>query len=314
MRWDADRLPRIARALERLVLGALAALGWVLAHLPSGFGLWVGRRLGDLAYWTIPGRRAVARQNLTLAFGRERTEGELERLCRQSFQHLGMTMVEICAFLFARRPSFLSRVRVEGLEHLKSAMARGRGALLLSAHFGNWELLSPAHVLSGFPLSVVVRPQDSPFLERLVARFRERSGVQLIAKRRALAAARDALRAQRMVAILLDQNSIRREGIFVPFFGQPASTSKSLALLALRTGAPVVPVFIHREPGGGHRVAIEPEIPPPRTGDRDRDVVAYTAAFTRCVEEVVRHSPAQWFWVHRRWRTCPTSRTQGETS
>lgn len=314
MRWDAGRLPRIARALERLVLGPLAALGWVLAHLPSGFGLWVGRRLGDLAYWVLPGRRAVARQNLTLAFGGDRTEGELARLCRQSFQHLGMTVVEICAFLFAPRPSFLSRVRVEGLEYLKSAMARGRGALLLSAHFGNWELLAPAHVLSGFPLSVVVRPQESPFLDRLVTRFRERSGVQLIAKRRALAAARDALRAQRMVAILLDQNAIRREGVFVPFFGQPASTSKSLALLALRTGAPVVPVFIHREPDGGHRVAIEPEIPPPGTGDRNKDVVAYTAAFTRCVEEVIRHSPAQWFWVHRRWRTRKTSPTQEETS
>lgn len=314
MRWDVGSPPRISQVLARLVLVPLAVLGWVLTHLPSGFGLWIGRRLGDLGYWVFPQRRAVARQNLALAFGRDRTAEELDRLCRRSFQHLGMMLVEACTFLFAPRAFFRSQVRVEGFEHLKSAMAQGRGALLLTAHFGNWELLAVAHWLSGYPLSVVVRPLDSPFLDRLAARFRERSGAELIPKWRALPAVLDALRRQRMVAFLLDQNALRREGVFVQFFGRPASTSKSLALLALRTGAPVVPIFIHREPDGGHRAVIEPEIPPPRTGDRDKDIAAYTAAFTRCVEDTIRRRPEQWFWVHRRWRTRPISSTQEETS
>lgn len=312
MRWDVGSPPRIPRALERLVLVPLAALGWVLTHLPSGFGLWLGRRLGDLGYRVFPQRRAVARQNLALAFGRERTAEELDHLCRRSFQHLGMMLVEACVFLFAPPAFFRSQVRVEGLEHLKSAMAQGKGALLLSAHFGNWE--AAAHRLSGYPLSVVVRPLDSPLLDRLATRFRERSGAELIPKWRALPAVLDALRRQRMVAFLLDQNTTRREGVFVQFFGRPAATSKSLALLALRTGAPVVPIFIYRESDGGHRVTIEPEIPQPRTGDRDKDVAAYTAAFTRCVEDMIRRRPEQWFWVHRRWRTRPTGSTREETS
>lgn len=247
----------------------------------------------------------MARQNLTLAFGRERTSEELARLCRQSFRHMGMALVEACAFLFAPPAFLLSRVTVEGMEHLRSAMARGKGALLLTAHFGNWELLGAAHVLTGFHLSVVVRPMDNPALDRVAARLRIRSGAELIDKRRALSGVLSALRREWMAAILLDQNASRREGVFVPFFDVPASTSKGLALLAFKTGAPVVPIFIHREPDGRHRVIVDPAVPLSRTGDRERDLVEATALFTRIIEAKVRRWPEQWFWVHRRWKTRP---------
>lgn len=276
-----------------------------LRFLSRSFLLWVGRRFGDLAYRVLPGRRSVARENLGLAFGRDRSPEEIALLCRRSFQHLGMTAVEACAFSFAPVTFLPSLVRVEGVEHLRSAMARGRGALLLTAHFGNWELLAASHILTGYPLSVVARPLDHPLLNRLVARLRARSGVELIEKRRALPSVLAALRRGRMVGILLDQNSSRREGVFVPFFGVSASTSKGLALLALKTGAPVVPVFIHREPDGHHRVVVGPALPVASTGNRDQDLLAATAAFTRVIEETVRRWPEQWFWVHRRWKTRP---------
>lgn len=278
-----------------------------LRFLSRSFLLWVGRRLGDLIYRALPGRRAVARENLALAFGRERSSEEIALLCRRSFQHLGMMVMEVCAFLLAPLVFVRSLVSVEGIEHLKSAMAQGRGALVLTAHFGNWELLAASHVLTGYPLSVVARPLDHPLLDRLATRLRERSGVEVIAKRWALPSMLAALRRGRMVGILLDQNSSRREGTFVPFFGVPASTSKSLALLALRTGAPVVPIFTHREADGRHRVLIGPALPVASTGDRERDLHAATAAFTVAIEEVVRRWPEQWFWVHRRWKTRPLS-------
>lgn len=305
MRRTADVPPRALGALDRLALLPLALIGWPAAHLPLGVGLWVGRRLGDLACWALPGRRAVVRQNLALAFGRERSAEEITLLCRLSFQHLGMTAVETCAFFFVPLDRLRSLVRVEGMDHLRSAMARGRGALLLTAHFGNWELLATSHILTGYPLSVVVRPLDHPLLNRLVARLRARSGAEMIEKRRALPSVLAALGRGRMVGILLDQNSSRREGVFVPFFGVLASTSKSLALLALKTGAPVVPVFIHREPDGHHRVVVSPELPMASTGDRERDFITATAAFTRAIEEAVRRRPEQWFWAHRRWKTRP---------
>ncbi len=294
-----------AWSLAWLGLAPLAALGWVMARLPSGLGLWVGRRLGDLAYWALPGRRAVARENLERALGRERTPRELARVCRESFRHLGMMLVEACTFFFRPPSVLLSRVEVEGVDHLKAAAAMGRGVLLLTAHFGNWELLAASHVHSGYPLSVVVRPLDSAVLNRLVSRFRERGDVELIPKRHALRGVREALGRGWMVGILLDQNASRREGVFVPFFGEPASTSKSLALLALSSGAPVVPVFIQREAGGRHRVTIDPAVSPPATGDRQGDILAFTAAFSRIVESQIRQCPEQWFWMHRRWRTRP---------
>lgn len=308
----ADRPPPIALALERLALGLLAVPAWGLAFLPVGLGLWVGRRLGDLAYWALPGRRAVARRNLELALGAERSASELSRICRESFRHLGMTCVEACTFFFRPPSVLLSRVDVDGVDHLKAAASHGRGVLLLTAHYGNWELLAAGHALTGYPLSVVVRPLDSPLLNRLATRLREQGGVEIIPKHRAMRGVLEALRRGWMVGILLDQNASRREGVFVPFFGVPASTSKSVALLALWSGAPVVPVFIHREAEGRHRVVIEPTVPPPATGVRERDVIAFTAAFTRMVESRIRQHPEQWLWMHRRWKTRPgPESTQG---
>ena len=285
--------------------GSLLLVAGCLRLLPLWAQLWLGRRLGDLAYWILPGRRRVARQNLTLAFGRERNTEELAGLCRRSFQHLGMMAVEVSAFLLTPPSVLLSRVSVEGMEHLRSAMGRGKGALLLTAHFGNWELLAACHVLTGFRLSVVVRPLDLPTLDRVAARLRTRTGVELIDKHNALSGVLSALRRQWMVGILLDQNASRREGVFVPFFGVPASTSRGLALLAFKTGAPVVPVFIRREPDGCHRVIVDPPVPLSPTGDRERDLGEATAAFTRVIEAKVRQWPEQWFWVHRRWKTRP---------
>jgi KDO2-lipid IV(A) lauroyltransferase len=260
----------------------------------------VGRRIGDLAWLALPGRRAVVRANLTLAFGAEMAAGDLGRLGRRSFEHLGMNLVEACVF-FLRPPGvLLSQVEIRGEEHLEAAAAGGRGIVLLTAHLGNWELLAASHVLSRWPLSVMVRPLDSPLLDGLVERLRLRSGVEIITKRHGLQDVLDALRRGRMVGVLLDQNASRREGVFVPFFGTPASTSRGLALIALRSGAPVLPTFIRRLPGGRHVVEVGPRIP------ADRDVVAYTAAFNRALEEAIRRAPEQWFWMHRRWKTRPT--------
>jgi Kdo2-lipid IVA lauroyltransferase/acyltransferase len=284
-----------------VVLGALAPIGLLLAWLPSRVGLWVGRRLGDLAWALLRGRRAMAIANLARGFGGERTDAERARIARSSFQHLGMNLVESCVFFFRPPAVLLARVELRDAERLHAGAAEGRGVLLLSGHFGNWELLAASHALTGRTLSVVMRPLDAPLLDRLVARFRLRTGAEFIAKRHGLRDVLDALRRGRMVGVLLDQNASRSEGVFVPFFGIPASTSKSLALIALRTRTPVVPVFIRRLPDGRHSVEVDPpvEVPP------DGDVVAYTAAFNRAVETAIRRAPEQWLWLHDRWKTRP---------
>jgi KDO2-lipid IV(A) lauroyltransferase len=282
-------------------LWLLLPLGWLLAHLPSALGLAVGRRLGDVLWWTLPRRRSVALRNLQRCFGAEQSAAEIRRLGRRSFQHVGMNLVEACRYLLRPTDVMLSRVRVEGREHLQAAASQGRGVLVLTAHYGNWELLAAAHGLSGLPLSFVTRPLDHPLLDSLAARFRRRSGAELIIKRQAVREVLGALRRQRMVGILLDQNATRAEGVFVPFFGSPASTSKGLALLALRTGAPVVPIVLRREPDGGHCMDVGAALPPPPDGE----VITYTAMFNRVLEAIIRREPEQWLWMHDRWRTRP---------
>jgi KDO2-lipid IV(A) lauroyltransferase len=213
-----------------------------------------------------------------------------------------MNLIEACIFFFRPPARLFSRVELRGVDNLVGAAAQGRGVLILTAHLGNWELLAASSTLTPVPPSAIVRPLDDPLLDAILERLRTRGGFEVIAKRHALADIRDALRRGRMIGVLLDQNASRREGVFVPFFGIPASTSKGLALIALRTGAPVVPGFIRREATGRHVVEFHPVLTPPVANDP----LAYTRTFNEVIEAAIRRVPDQWFWVHRRWKTRPT--------
>ena len=266
----------------------------------------MGRRLGDLGYLLTPGRRKTALTNIARAFP-DLAPAARRRICRRSYQHLGLMVTELSALLARPLEDTLRKIRIDGLEHLRTTVDQHGGALLLTAHLGNWELLPVACQLTGYRLSVVLRPLDAPWLDRLATRMRERSVVDLIDKRAALRPVLRALASGAMVGILLDQNAARREGVFVPFFGRPASTSKSMAVLALRTGAPIVPAFIRREDSGRHRVVVGPPLPRPASGDVEAAVVALTARCTEAIEAAIRATPEQWLWIHDRWRTRPAN-------
>lgn len=297
------RGPNWVRAGQLVVAGVVRAVGGLFGRVPAGRASAIGRALGTVAYWLLPGRRRVAHDNLRRVLV-DLPEAERRALARRCFQELGATAVE-CARLFFGAPApLLARIRVRGIEHVRAALAQGRGAFYLTGHFGNWELLAAAHVLAGYPLSVVVRPLDNPALDRLVVRARARSGLRIIPKRGAVGAVRAALARGECVGILLDQDA-GREGVFVPFLGYAASTSRALAVLALKTRAPVLPVFLHRLRDGTHELVLDPAIPLVTTGDLDSDIVENTARFTAAIERHVRLRPEQWFWVHRRWKTRP---------
>jgi KDO2-lipid IV(A) lauroyltransferase len=246
----------------------------------------------------------MALANVALAFP-ELSAADRRRLARRSWQHLGMTLVELARLLGRPLDVTLSELSLDGLEHLRHAMSQHGRALVLSAHLGNWEYLSAAHRLVGYPLSVVVRPLDAPALDTLAEAMRRKTGVQLIDKRGALRPVLGALRRGGLVGILLDQNAARRESVFVPFFGRAASTSRALALLAVRTGAPVVPIFIRRDGPARHRVVIEPPLAPPVSNDPEQAIVELTTRCTQVIEAAIRRTPEQWLWSHDRWRTRP---------
>jgi Kdo2-lipid IVA lauroyltransferase/acyltransferase len=277
-----------------------------VAWLPRRWAAWLGRRLGDLAFLVVSSRRRVARANLDRALP-DITAADRQRICRASFQHLGLMFVELCTALSRPLERTLEGITVDGLHHLRTAVGTRGSALVLTAHLGNWELLTVAHRLVGVPLSVVVRPLDAPWLDAVADRLRRKAGVELIDKRGALRPVLGALSRGRLVGILMDQNAARREGIFVSFFGQPASTSRSIAVLALRTRTPVVPIFIYREDLGRHRVVIHPALPVDGNGDEGDAVAQLTQRCTTSIEEAVGRAPEQWLWLHNRWRTRPPS-------
>jgi Kdo2-lipid IVA lauroyltransferase/acyltransferase len=252
----------------------------------------------------LPGRRRIALDNLALVYGDTLSPDARATLARRCFEHLGTTVLECCRLFFGPTEPLLGRVQGRGMEHIGQAMAQGRGIFFLTGHFGNWELLAATHGLAGFGLSVVVRPLDNPYLDTLIARARERSGLRAISKRDAVQGVRAALARGECIGILLDQDA-GREGVFVPFLGHAASTARALAVLALKTRAPVLPAFIHRLPDGGHELVIDPEIPLAITGDLDHDIEVNTARYTEAIERHVRAHPEQWFWVHRRWKSRP---------
>ncbi len=216
-----------------------------------------------------------------------------------------MVVLELCRVQARPIEDTLRTLTIDGLEHLERVMAAHGRALMLSAHLGNWELLAAAHRLTGYPLAIVVRPLDSPALNLVAERVREKTGVELIDKRGAVRPVLAALRRGRLVGILLDQNATRQESVFVPFFGRPASTSKSVALVAIRTATPVVPIYIRREAGGRHRITVHPPLPMPATDDPQAAVVELTASCTSSIEAAIRSVPEQWLWSHNRWRTRP---------
>ena len=260
--------------------------------------------MGDLLFVALASRRRRALENLQLAFPRM-SATDRRRVCRGSFQHLGLMLFELCAVLTAPPERILAGITVVGMEHLKDAMTKHGRALILTAHLGNWELLALAHRLTGIPTAVVMRPLDAAWFDTLADQLRRRSGIELIDKRNALRPVLSALNRGRMVALLMDQNASRREGTFVTFFGRPASTSKSLAVLALRTRTPVLPIFIYRERLGKHRIEIQPALDGQAAGDSEQTITELTQRCTTSIEAAVRVAPEQWLWVHDRWRTKP---------
>ncbi len=295
----------MTRARALLEYLPIRVAGAVLRWMPRRAALAMGRLAGHLA-WMLDGpHRRVALRNLGEALGDSMDGKSRRRLARRVFGHFGTVAVE-CLLLHRLRPGDVERlIDYEGREHLQEAFLKGKGVLLFSGHYGSWEVVTVMQGFLGYPGAIVARPLDNPYLDRLLVRNRTSSGNLVIRKRKALREIVRALRKAWAVGIMIDQDARGTDPVFVDFFGRPAATIPTLALLALRTGAPIVPVFGIPLPGGRYRISYLPEVPVKSSGDREADVRIITQECTRLIEDRVREHPEYWLWMHKRWKSRP---------
>ena len=275
--------------------------------LPRTLGTWLIKIIAACAYWLDGRHRHIARVNLRIAFP-GLSNKERSRIARTSFQNAAMNLLEVSRLPSLTQTNIASLVEYDskqGLDNYRAAHAKGKGILYLTGHFSSWELLPTAHALHGYPLSFITRPLDNLPLERYLLRIRESKGNQVISKKNAARHILKTLKSGRSAGILMDQNTSLQEGMFIDFFGLPAATTTGVALLALRTDAPILPGYLTPLRNGRYKIKFLPPIDVIRTGNRNHDLEVNTRRLNEVLEGIIREQPESWLWGHKRWKYQP---------
>lgn len=280
----------------------------MLGMMPRSVLKHMGNFIGRLWHALDKKRRDIVTRNLQWAFGNEKSIDEINAIRRKVFMNIGQIPFEIGWFMRLPQQHLKKYFQIKGLYYLSSIYHQKRGGLVLTAHLGNWELMpSLFGIRTGYLANVLYRPMDNAPLDAFFRQFRSRFGTRMIPRSHAMRKILKRLNNGELVGILFDQNVDWYEGVFVEFFNHIACTNKGLALLSMKTGAPVLPLFFRRE---GDRFIVEfgPEIPLIHTGDKIRDIETNTRRYNQVLESYIQKYPDQWFWVHRRWKTRPYCR------
>jgi len=263
-----------------------------------------GEGLGTLALSLLRKRKKIALGNLHLAFGKEKSQEEIERICRNSFKNIGKDMLEISSCFNFEEAYLKTLVKLEGKEHLDDALRRGNGAIALTAHLGNFPLMNVRLVNEGYPLSLVARDPENPRLAKMITSYRDAVGIESIPDKPRMTCVSKSLKAlkkNRILLLQIDQNAPATE-CWVDFFGYLVPTFKGPVIFSLRTGAPILPMFIIRNPDSLHKIIIHPPFQVSITGNAEQDITLNIAGLTKVVEATIREYPEQWWWIHRRFK------------
>ena len=287
----------MTRSLE---FAAVRLVATVVSLLPMRLVRRCGAALGRLAYALDAAHRRIALENLAAAFP-SRPARERRILARAMFAHFGSLLLELLKFGTYTPDQMHAAIDVEGEERARQAYQQQRGVLFFTGHFGYWEIQAIVEPLHGHPISVLARPLDNARLNEMLERIRTRTGNSVIYRQGAVRKILRELAANHGVALLIDQHLHTPDAIYVDFFRRPAATTSALAALALRTGAPVIPVFALPLPRGRYRLVYEHPVDPPHADTPDA-VREFTQRCTDVLEMYVRRHPELWLWMHRRWR------------
>lgn len=300
-------MKRLIWILEAVLV---VVVSFPLAVLPYKSALKAGEALGFLFFYAWAGRRRIAVENIERVIRAGALEGTslsaspfetASRIARASFINLGKSLAEVVRIYYGFGDALVHNVIIKGEEHYSKAKAKGKGIIVVTGHCGNWELTALAFGVKVAPGSGVARALDNPYINGMIAKIRSRYGNSLIYKKGALKGVLSCLKKEGVVSILMDQAVVPDEGFIIDFLGRGAWTSRMPALIARKTGAPVIPVFMSRE-GAGHVMTIYPEAPLRYEDKSENALKEDTRLLSRYVEDYIKLHPSEWLWLHRRWK------------
>jgi len=293
--------------IDWLLCAFVKAIGWLFCRLPPAVCVRLGQAVGWPAFWLQPKRVRIAQMNLKAAFGARFTPAQRRRIIRGIFEELVVGVVEMLRLPVIDQAYVDRYIEIVGRKHFEAAVASGSPVIILTGHCGNWELSSIAAALKGYPAVALAREQAHfPKLYRLLVSYRESKGCRIVHKGGAMRQLVKALEERHIVGIVGDQAS--RQGIPVTFFGRTALFATGPFELARRSGALIVPIFMHRKQGPFHRLIIEPPIRFPKRGTPEAMVRAGIEQFVALLTQHIEQTPAQWLWLHKRWKHTPDRR------
>jgi len=299
---------KIRKSLSRFMAWfGLNICSLIVRVIPSGYLYAFAKNIASLAYVFATKQKKIALDSLGIAFGQEKSQEEIEKIAKDCFIYMAKGAVELM-FFFDKPHMLKGKVDLQGRQNLDAALARGRGVVLVSAHFGNFPLLLGRLAVDGYKTCGIMRPMHDARVEKIFFEKREKYGVRTIysqPRNECVNNTISVLRNNELVFIPIDQN-FGTGGVFVNFFGKQAATATGPVILAQRTGAALIPCFIIRQPGDRHKIIFEPELELKEGKDNQDTVLINIQRLTDIIEAYIRKYPAEWGWIHRRWKSKPS--------
>ena len=278
----------------------------IVKVIPPGYLYVFAKNIAALAYVFAIKQKKIALDSLSIAFSQEKSRQEIEKIAKDCFVYMAKSAVELM-FLFDKPLVLKEQVEIQGRQNLDKALADGRGVILVSAHFGNFPLLLGRLALDGYKVAGIMRPMRDARVEKIFVEKREKFGVRTIysqPRNVCVNSTITALRNNELVFIPIDQN-FGTGGIFVNFFGKKAATATGPVILAQRTKAALIPCFILRQPDDKHKIVFESELKLEECSDTQDTILVNIQRLTDIIESYIRKYPAEWGWIHRRWKSKP---------
>ena len=296
-----DNFKRIRKKLKNdLIFLFLSVLMFTFRTLPRETAFFLAKVLAKLAFWVLPKERKKTIENLTLVFGKEKSEAEIKKLAQEVFVNLALSGVDVIR-LIKYQDKIAQMVEVENEEIFDEAYRQGKGIMTLTGHVGCFELMGPYFNQKGYKTVAIGRELYDKRLDKILVENREKSGVQNIPNSSSVKEIIGVLKEGKVLGVLIDQNSNKVRNVKVNFFGKPVNAPVGPALIALKTGSPIVPLAIVRNSENSYRIIVGQKLEPKVTEDREKEAVRLIQECTLFLEQIIRKYPAQWVWMHNRW-------------